>query len=170
MAKLRLRSLERTRPEEINRVRTDQISDLLFTTEKSARENLLREGIPESRIHFVGNVMIDTLRHSLRSAVPPARTMSGHGAPAGWGGDGFAVLTLHRPSNVDAVSTLRRILDSIREISSRLPVVFAMHPRTRARIERQVAGAEYQIIPAAQTVGHELERVLSPVVQRTMRE
>src|SRR5437867_8577933 len=77
-----LRSFDHTMPEEINRVLTDQISDLLFITEKSARENLLREGIPESRIHFVGNVMIDTLRYSLKDAVPAAQTMSQYGAPA----------------------------------------------------------------------------------------
>lgn len=131
-----LRSYDRTMPEEINRVLTDQISDLLFTTEGSARENLLHEGIPESRIHFVGNVMIDTLKHSLRSAVPPAQTLGRNGAPADWGRGGFAVLTLHRPSNVDDVDTFRMVLGSIREVSRRLPVVFAMHPRTRARIEQ----------------------------------
>ena len=131
-----LRSFDRTMPEEINRVLTDQISDLLFITEKSARENLLREGVPESRIHFVGNVMIDTLRFNLKEAVPAAHTLSQHGAPADWGQKGFAVLTLHRPSNVDDPGTLRAVLGAIREISRRLPVAFAVHPRTRARIEQ----------------------------------
>ena len=88
-----LRSFDRTMPEEINRVLTDQISDLLFITEKSARGNLLREGIPESRIHFVGNVMIDTLRYNLKEAVPAAQTLSQYGAAANWGQNGFAVLT-----------------------------------------------------------------------------
>jgi len=136
-----LRSFDRSMPEEINRVLTDQISDLLFTTEKSARENLLREGIPESRIHFVGNVMIDTLRYSLKEAVPAAQTLSRHGAPADWRQRGFAVLTLHRPSNVDDPGTLRAVLGAIREISRRLPVVFTVHPRTRAKIEQHGLGA-----------------------------
>ena len=120
-----LRSFDRTMPEEINRVLTDQISDLLFITEKSARENLLREGIPESRIHFVGNVMIDTLRYNLKQAVPAAETLSQHGAPADWARSGFAVLTLHRPSNVDDPGTLRSLLGAIGEVgrraSGRLP-------------------------------------------------
>ena len=136
-----LRSFDRGMPEEINRVLTDQIADLLFTTEKSARENLLREGIPESRIHFVGNVMIDTLRYSLKEAVSAAQTLSQHGAPADWGQRGFAVLTLHRPSNVDDPGTLRAVLGAIREISRRLPVAFTMHPRTRAKIEQHGLGA-----------------------------
>ncbi len=131
-----LRSFDRTMPEEINRVLTDQISDLLFITEKSARENLLREGIPESRIHFVGNVMIDTLRHSLKDAVPAAQTLSQHGAAADWAQKPYAVLTLHRPSNVDDPVTLRSLLGAIRNVSSRLPVVFPVHPRTRAKIEQ----------------------------------
>ena len=131
-----LRSFDRTMPEEINRVLTDQISDLLFITETSARANLLREGIPESRIHFVGNVMIDTLRHSLKDAVAAAQTLSQYGAPADWGQRGFAVLTLHRPSNVDDPVVLRSLLGAIRDVSSRLPVVFPMHPRTRAKIEQ----------------------------------
>ena len=131
-----LRSFDRTMPEEINRVLTDQIADLLFTTEKSAQENLLREGIPDSHIHFVGNVMIDTLRYNLKQAVPAARTLSQHGAAADWTQKGFAVLTLHRPSNVDDPSTLRKLLGTIREVSRRIPVVFSMHPRTRVKIEQ----------------------------------
>ena len=136
-----LRSFDRSMPEEINRVLTDQISDLLFTTEKSARENLLREGIPESYIHFVGNVMIDTQRYSLKAAVPAAQTLGQRGAPADWGQRGFAMLTLHRPSNVDDPGTLRAVLGAMREISRRLPVAFAVHPRTRARIEQHGLGA-----------------------------
>jgi len=131
-----LRSYDRTMPEEINRVLTDQISDLLFTSERSARDNLLREGVSEARIHYVGNVMIDTLRHNLKRAVPPAQTLSRHGAPADWVHKGFAVLTLHRPSNVDDPSILRALLDAIYEVSCRIPVVFPMHPRTRDKIEQ----------------------------------
>ena len=136
-----LRSFDRTMPEEINRVLTDQISNLLFITEKSARENLVREGILEAQIHFVGNVMIDTLRFNLKKAMPPAQTLSRHGAATDWGKNGFAVLTLHRPSNVDDPGTLRAVLGAIREISSRLPVAFAVHPRTRARIEQHGLGS-----------------------------
>jgi UDP-N-acetylglucosamine 2-epimerase (non-hydrolysing) len=135
-----LRSFDRTMPEEINRVLTDQISDLLFITEKSARENLRREGIPESRVHFVGNVMIDTLRYNLKDAVPSTQTIGKHGAPSDWGQTGFAVLTLHRPSNVDDPGTLRAVLGAINEVSRRLPVAFAVHPRTRARIEQHGLG------------------------------
>jgi UDP-N-acetylglucosamine 2-epimerase (non-hydrolysing) len=136
-----LRSFDRTMPEEINRLLTDQISDLLFITERSARGNLLREGVAESRIHFVGNVMIDTLRYSLKDAVPAAQTLRQHGAVAGWGQRGFAVLTLHRPSNVDEPGTLRALLGAVHEVSRRLPVVFAVHPRTRARIEQHGLGS-----------------------------
>jgi len=135
-----LRSFDRTMPEEINRVLTDQISDLLFTTEATARDNLLREGIADSRIHFVGNVMIDTLRHNLKQAVPAAQTLSQHGAPADWVRSGYAVLTMHRPSNVDDPGILRTLLAAIREVSARLPVVFPMHPRTRTKIEQYQLG------------------------------
>jgi UDP-N-acetylglucosamine 2-epimerase (non-hydrolysing) len=135
-----LRSFDRTMPEEINRLLTDQISELLFITERSARENLLREGVSESRVHFVGNVMIDTLRYSLRDAVPSAHTLSQYGAPAEWAHKGYSVLTLHRPSNVDDPVTLRSLLGAIRDVSTRLPVVFPMHPRTRAKIEHNGLG------------------------------
>jgi UDP-N-acetylglucosamine 2-epimerase (non-hydrolysing) len=136
-----LRSFDRDMPEEINRVLTDQISDLLFTTEKSARENLLREGISESRIHFAGNVMIDTLRDNLKRAVPSTQTFNRHGAPGDWGRSGFAVLTMHRPSNVDDAATLRSLLGAIRDVSRRVPVVFPMHPRTRTKIEQHGLGS-----------------------------
>ncbi len=135
-----LRSFDRSMPEEINRLLTDQISDLLFTTERNARENLLREGVPESRIHFVGNVMIDTLRYSLKDAVPAAQTLARYGAPADGAQKAFTVLTLHRPSNVDDPVTLRSLLGAIRDVSSRLPLVFPMHPRTRAKIEQHGLG------------------------------
>lgn len=136
-----LRSFDRTMPEEINRVLTDQISDLLFITEKSARGNLLREGVPESRIHFVGNVMIDTLRYNLKQAVPAAQTLRHYGAPAAWAQKGFAVLTLHRPSNVDDAGTLRSMLSAIHEVGRRLPVAFPMHPRTRDKLDLHGLGA-----------------------------
>jgi UDP-N-acetylglucosamine 2-epimerase (non-hydrolysing) len=129
-----LRSFDREMPEEINRVLTDQISDYLFTTEEDARTNLLREGIGEHRIHFVGNVMIDTLRANLPRAVPPETVFARHGWKAG-GETGFALVTLHRPSNVDDPETLGRLLKVLRETSEHVPVVFAVHPRTQARMQ-----------------------------------
>ncbi len=133
-----LRSFDRSMPEEINRVLTDQLSELLFTTERQARENLLHEGIAPWRIHFVGNVMIDTLRAQEPRAVPAAETLA-RLAPRALrraGEAGHALLTLHRPSNVDCPATLRGILGAVARIARRLPVVFPVHPRTRAAIER----------------------------------
>jgi len=133
-----LRSFDRSMPEEINRVLTDQLSELLFTTERQARENLLREGIAPWRIHFVGNVMIDTLRAQEPRAVPAAETLA-RLAPRALrraGEAGHALLTLHRPSNVDCPETLRGILDAVARIARHLPVIFPVHPRTRAAIER----------------------------------
>ncbi len=124
-----LRSFDRSMPEEINRVLTDQLSDLLFTTEKSALANLVREGIDPARVEFVGNVMIDTLYRNLARAVPAARTL-GAAPPQ------YAVLTLHRPSNVDDPDTLAGLLDVVGEINRSLPVVLPLHPRTRANIEK----------------------------------
>lgn len=129
-----LRSFDRSMPEEINRVLTDQLSDLLFTTEKTAHDNLRREGVSESRIHFVGNVMIDTLRYSLDHAIPVEKTFERYNVPAIWSEKGYAVLTLHRASNVDNPETLRGLLGAVVEVSRRLPIVFAVHPRTKARI------------------------------------
>jgi UDP-N-acetylglucosamine 2-epimerase (non-hydrolysing) len=130
-----LRSYDRAMPEEVNRVLTDQISDLLFTTEPSGRDNLLREGIAAERIHFVGNVMIDTLHHCLKRATPASTTFRGLGAPSAFfSAHGYGVLTLHRPSNVDRESTLRGILEAVAEMSSRLPLIFPVHPRTAERI------------------------------------
>lgn len=132
-----LRSFDRAMPEEINRILTDQISDLLFITESSGRANLLREGIAESRIHFVGNVMIDTLRRNLERSVPLSKILKDAGREDFLGGKaGYAVLTLHRPSNVDDPAILRTLLETVLKISRRLPVIFPMHPRTRSMIER----------------------------------
>jgi UDP-N-acetylglucosamine 2-epimerase (non-hydrolysing) len=130
-----LRSFDRGMPEEINRVLTDQISDFLFTTEQDARTNLLREGIAEDRIHFVGNVMIDSLRANLPRAVPPETVFARHDWQAGRDETGFALVTLHRPSNVDDPETLGRLLNVLRETSERVAVVFAVHPRTQVRIQ-----------------------------------
>ena len=124
-----LRSYDRNMPEEINRVLTDQISDLLFITERSALTNLQREGIDPTRVQFVGNVMIDTLHRNLARAVPSSATLGQAVAH-------YAVLTLHRPANVDHPDTLRALLDVVAEINRSLPVVMPLHPRTRSNIEK----------------------------------
>jgi UDP-N-acetylglucosamine 2-epimerase (non-hydrolysing) len=130
-----LRSFDRTMPEEINRVLTDQISELLFTTERDARENLRREGISDSRIHFVGNVMIDSLLSHLDRAVPVLRTLEAHGQLPIPEGNPFGVVTLHRPSNVDEPTQLRRLMATLARVSERLPLIFPVHPRTQSRLE-----------------------------------
>ena len=132
-----LRSFDRSMPEEINRVLTDQISDLLFTTEVSGRENLLREGIADERIHFVGNVMIDTLRANLVRAIPVSKIVEDAGCPDFMDGQTHhALLTLHRPANVDDPKVLRPLLETAVRVSERLPLIFPVHPRTRAVIEK----------------------------------
>lgn len=133
-----LRSYDRSMPEEINRVLTDQIADLLYTTERSAEGNLIREGIAPERVRFVGNVMIDSLLHNRRFARSPADTLGSAGADPSLlrGKSGYGVVTLHRPSNVDQPETLAALLGVLLEIAERLPLVFALHPRTRANIER----------------------------------
>lgn len=131
-----LRSEDRRMPEEINRVLTDQISDLLYTTERSAHDNLAREGIAAERAVFVGNVMIDSLLSSLPKAVPAAELLVAAGLDPARIASGYGVVTLHRPSNVDHADTLGPIIDALRQISTRLPLVFALHPRTRNNLER----------------------------------
>ena len=128
-----LRSFDRTMPEEINRVLTDRISDILFITEPSARDNLRHEGVDEGQVHFVGNVMIDTLRHSLSQSIPAATTLAGAGNTDLFleGEQGYAVLTLHRPANVDDRDLFSELLETVRQVSERIPVVFPVHPRTR---------------------------------------
>lgn len=128
-----LRSFDRGMPEEINRVLTDQLSDLLFTTEREAHSNLVREGIASDRIHFVGNVMIDSLLAHLPRAVPPQVTLASASDPKTFA-DGFALVTLHRPSNVDDPAALRRVLSILRDVSELIPIVFPVHPRTESRI------------------------------------
>ena len=125
-----LRSGDRTMPEEINRILTDAISDLLFTTSQDADENLQREGISKNQIRFVGNVMIDSLLDHLKLAKRSA-VREDLGVSTGE----YAVLTLHRPSNVDVIETFSGILSALLEISARLPIVFPVHPRTRGRID-----------------------------------
>ena len=125
-----LRSFDRSMPEELNRVLTDQVSDLLFTTEPAANENLARERIPGDRVHFVGNVMIDTL-FRCRERAQQSPILGTLGLSAGE----YAVLTLHRPSNVDDNRVLGRMFAAIERIQADLPVVFPVHPRTRQRLE-----------------------------------
>lgn len=125
-----LRSRDMAMPEEINRLCTDAISDLLFTTDLLADENLRREGVDADRIHFVGNVMID----SLLAHLPQARARA-YQRDLGLKEGAYATLTLHRPSNVEDPAVLAGILDAIRDGVRDLPVIFAVHPRTRARIE-----------------------------------
>lgn len=131
-----LRSYDRRMPEEINRVLTDQISDVLYTTERSAHDNLAREGIPAERAVFVGNVMIDSLRASLPKAVPADVLLADAGLDAGRIAGGYGVVTLHRPSNVDDPDVLGPIIDALRKLAERLPLVVALHPRTRGNLER----------------------------------
>lgn len=133
-----LRSYDRAMPEEINRVLTDQIADRLYTTERSALANLQREGIAAERVCFVGNVMIDSLLANREFAHSPERTLAAAGASPEVlrDGAGYGVVTLHRPSNVDRPETLRMLLGVLREVAARLPLVFALHPRTRANVER----------------------------------
>ena len=129
-----LRSGDRSMPEEINRLATDAISDLLFTTDRIASATLEREGRDPAGIHFVGNVMIDTLL-AHRDAALARPTLQGLGlAPAGTP-DEYALVTLHRPGNVDDPRVLRGVGEALAHIGARMPVVFPVHPRSRARIE-----------------------------------
>jgi len=121
-----LRSFDRGMPEEINRLLTDAISDMLFVTEKSGRENLLNEGVCEERIFMVGNVMIDTLLKN-KAKSDESTILADLGLEAG----GYAAMTLHRPSNVDNAEVLARLLDAIDVVQADMPVVFPIHPRTR---------------------------------------
>jgi UDP-N-acetylglucosamine 2-epimerase (non-hydrolysing) len=127
-----LRSNDRSMPEEINRIVTDSLADLLFTPSPDGNENLTREGIPDERIHFVGNVMIDTLVRLLphAEAMWPALAAQHQLEP-----NGYVLATLHRPSNVDNGERLRRLMETLRRTAARIPVVFPVHPRTRQLLQ-----------------------------------
>lgn len=126
-----LRSFDRGMPEEINRLLTDSISDLLLVSEPSGLENLKKEGVPDEKIKFVGNVMIDTLKHSLAIA-EKSDVLERLGLAKGQ----FNVVTLHRPSNVDDPVILGRIAEAFEVIQRDLPIVFPMHPRTQANLAK----------------------------------
>src|SRR5688572_180684 len=142
-----LRSRDRSMPEEINRLLTDQISDLLFTPSHDADENLLAEGIPRERIRLVGNVMIDSLQKSLNVA----RTLQTK-EQLGLSGVDYALLTLHRPSNVDLRESFERILAALEVITAKLPIVFPVHPRTKKTIAELGLSARVASIKDLRTV------------------
>src|SRR5208283_2525795 len=129
-----LRSFDRNMPEEINRILTDALSDVLFITEGDAEVNLKREGVPHGKIHFVGNVMIDTLLLNLEKA-----TLRRPGILSEYQSHidgGYVLVTLHRPSNVDMPQNLSALMGCLKEISGRIPIIFPIHPRTRSNLER----------------------------------
>ena len=134
-----LRSRDMSMPEEINRLCTDAISDLLFTTDTIAIDNLRKEGVADDKIFFVGNTMIDTLQQQIGRAreIP---------LPNGLASGEFAVVTLHRPSNVDSPDSLRRIMGAVNQIADRIPVVFPVHPRTAPKLH------DVQLHPGIHTV------------------
>ncbi len=125
-----LRSFDRTMPEEINRIVTDSICDIFLVTEESGRANLLREGVAAERIHLVGNLMIDSLRQNLERALE-----SDIAERLGVRGKQYGVVTLHRPANVDDPGALGEILGALTTIAETLPLLWPVHPRTRARLE-----------------------------------
>jgi UDP-N-acetylglucosamine 2-epimerase (non-hydrolysing) len=142
-----IRSRDRTMPEEINRVATDAIADLLWTPTEEASDNLLHEGVPAAQIEHVGNVMIDSfeiLREKIE-ATPVA-------AEFGLSGE-FAVVTLHRPANVDRRETLSQIVDALAQTASKMPLVFAVHPRTEARLADYGLADQLKQIPAIRLTG-----------------
>ncbi len=124
-----LRSRDWSMPEEINRMVTDAISDILWTPSPDADENLRNEGVAEDRIRRVGNIMIDSYE-MMRPGIEAAQTRDKFGLPA----QGYGAVTLHRPGNVDSAETLGPLVDALIQIAARIPLVFAIHPRTRARL------------------------------------
>jgi UDP-N-acetylglucosamine 2-epimerase (non-hydrolysing) len=144
-----LRSGDWRMPEEVNRVLTDRLSDLLLTPSRDAHPNLAAEGIPAERVAFVGNVMID----SLVSQLPHARALDLPGR-LGLARGGYAVSTLHRPSNVDQPEPLAAVLDALVHVSGTLPVVLPLHPRTRARAKEFGLGNRLDALRTMEPVGY----------------
>ena len=126
-----LRSFDRSMPEEINRIVTDHLSSILFTTEPSGNDNLLKEGIFSDQVHFVGNTMIDSLMAHLDKALAGKPWQRFNLEP-----DSYGLVTLHRPANVDDLPTLTEIGLALKEVSAELPLLFPVHPRTRSRLEQ----------------------------------
>lgn len=144
-----LRSFDRTMPEEVNRLVTDQLANLLLTPSSDGDVNLLREGIPPDRIHLVGNVMIDTLvrlRPHAQALWPSLQER--------FRLDRYGLVTLHRPSNVDEPTTLQAILTTLNEIAAELPLLFPIHPRTRKRIADQGLTTAAQHIQFCDPLGY----------------
>lgn len=141
-----LRSFDRGMPEEINRLLTDAISDLLLVSEPSGVENLRREGVDPAKVHFVGNVMIDTLMKNREQA-----NASGILGELGLSPKKYAVVTLHRPSNVDHPRALGSILDAFEQIARDMEIVFPMHPRTRKNVEVMGLGERMERIRGLKT-------------------
>lgn len=135
-----LRSGDREMPEELNRLMTDVVATWLFTTEADGKDNLLREGVDPSKIHFVGNVMIDTLVANLARA-KELDTLSRLGLKK----DGFCLLTLHRPSNVDDPEKLADLFNALEQINDRVPIVFPVHPRTATKIRESLGGRDLKL-------------------------
>ena len=125
-----LRSFDRDMPEEVNRILTDSISDMLFTTEESCLSHLQREGVAAEKVHFVGNVMIDTLmQHVKKAEASTIKEQLGIDKP-------YALVTLHRPSNVDRLETLQPLMDCFEQIAEQQQIVFPVHPRTKNSLQR----------------------------------
>jgi UDP-N-acetylglucosamine 2-epimerase (non-hydrolysing) len=143
-----LRSFDRSMPEEINRLLTDAISEWLFVSEPSGVTNLQREGVSSSRIHFVGNVMIDTLL-AMRDLAEQSPVLD----QLELGSGDYAVVTLHRPANVDDAGVFGGLMNALAAIARRLPVVFPIHPRTRAAVER-LATAKSSSIRLIEPLGY----------------
>ena len=156
-----LRSFDRTMPEEINRLLTDAISDVLFITEESGEKNLLHEGVPKEKIYFVGNVMIDTLiKHKAKAEKSEILKKLGL-----INKDGsiieYAAITLHRPSNVDNKENFSEIIEALLEIN--LPIIFPVHPRTRERIERFGLGKHFCFLDEDETVNEKKINCIPPL-------
>lgn len=137
-----LRSFDRSMPEEINRMVTDVLADMLWTPSKDADENLIKEGIAPGKIKMVGNIMIDSLE-MLRENIEHRKTYLEYGLEAG----GYGIVTMHRPSNVDDAHVLNDICTVLKEIAENVPLVFPIHPRTLGKIE------ENHLLPKSETIG-----------------
>ncbi len=152
-----LRSFDRTMPEETNRIVTDQLADLLFTPSIDGDENLLREGKRAEQIHFVGNVMIDTLvrlKDQANALHTPQQIIEKGNVPASMMSNGYGLVTLHRPSNVDDPTMLTRIIDTLSELSQELPMLFPIHPRTCHRLKRIDIHTDYARLFLIDPVGY----------------